>query len=339
MRAAVWNDQGTVDVVTLSKPRPRPGWVRLKVGACGICGSDLHGYKNPTMQWSGARPGHEITAFVDALGEGVQMDIGQMMAVEPIDSCGACPTCYDGHYNLCSQVKLLGFGHAGGLAEYVEAPANRLHALPQAMDMAVATMAEPLAGCVRAIRLAGVGLGKQVAVLGAGTIGLLTVAAARMGGAANIHVTARHPRQAELARTLGANETYQDIESMLAAVGDRAFDIIIETVGGWGDTLVEAVRVAAPGATIVNVGCFEGNTPIPGPMFFEKELTLRASNCYAFDQGYSDFALAVALLPSLATQVEPMITHKFALDDIVPAFDTALDKSTGSIKVQIHLAP
>ena len=337
MKAAVWNEQGSLDIVERSIPAPRPGWVRLKVGACGICGSDLHGYRNPEMGWSGTQPGHEITAYVDALGDGVNLDTGTLVAVEPTDACGSCSSCDEGHYNLCAQVKLLGFGLAGGLAEYVEAPAHRLHPLPDDIDMAVATLAEPLAVCVRAVRLAGVGFGKDVAVIGAGTIGLLTVAAARAGGANTVHISARHPRQAELARVLGADQTYTDIEEMLSAMGDRAFDIVIETVGGWGETLVEAVRIAAPGATIVNVGCFAGNTPIPGPMFFDKELILRASNCYAFDQGHSDFGLAVDLLPSLAEVVSPMVTHRFSLDEIVPAFDTARDKTTGSIKVQIHL--
>ena len=337
MKAAVWNDQGSLDIVERPTPSPRPGWVRLKVGACGICGSDLHGYENPEMGWSGMMPGHEITGYVDALGDGVNLPTGSLMAIEPIDACGACPSCDGGHYNLCAEVKLLGFAHAGGLAEYVEAPAQRLHPLPNDMDMALATMAEPLAVCVRAVRLAGIGFGRQVAVLGAGTIGLLTIAAARAGGASSIHVTARHPRQAELARALGADQTYSDINGMLDSMGDRAFDVVIETVGGWGETLIEAVWVAAPGATIVNIGCFEGNTPIPGPMFFKKELILRASNCYAFDQGYSDFALAVALLPSLANVVAPMVTHRFSLDEVIPAFNTAGDKSTGSIKVQVHL--
>ena len=337
MKAAVWNDQASLDIVELNIPSPRPGWVRLKVAACGICGSDLHGYQNPEMHWSGSQPGHEISAYVEELGDGVSLQTGTLMAVEPMDACGACRHCDGGHYNLCTEVKLLGFGLAGGLAEYVEAPAQRLHPLPVDMDLSVATLAEPLAVCVRAVRLAGVGFGKNVAVLGAGTIGLLAIAAARAAGANTIHVTARHPKQAELASALGADATYSDIDAMLSTMGDRAFDVVIETVGGWGETLMEAVWVAGAGATIVNVGCFEGNTSIPGPMFFKKELILRASNCYAFDEGYSDFALAVKLLASLSALVAPLVTHQFSLDEIIPAFDTARDKSTGSIKVQIHI--
>jgi len=336
MKAAVWNDHASLDVIDVEKPEPRPGWARVKVAACGVCGSDLHGYGHPEMGWAGMRPGHEITGFVDVCGDGVTLDHAGMVAVEPIDGCGHCPRCDGGRYNLCAETETIGFGRLhGGLAEYVEVPAERLHPLPETMALDVATLAEPLAVCVRAIRLSGLGLGQTVAVIGAGTIGLLAIAAAKAGGAGSIHAVARHPRQAELARAMGADATYGDSAALLDALGDRACDIVVETVGGWARTLVEAVEIAAPGATIVNVGCFEGETPIPGPMFFQKELILRASNCYAFEDGKSDFALATSLLGKLDSAVAPLVTHRFALDDVVPAFETAMDKGTGSIKVQV----
>ena len=337
MKAAVWNDLASLDIVEVAKPEPRPGWVRLRVAACGVCGSDLHGFERPEMAWSGMQPGHEISGYVDALGDGVVLNNSALMAVEPMHACGDCVSCNGGHYNLCADVALVGFGLPGGLAEFVEVPAHRLHPLPQKMALSVATLAEPLAVCVRAIRLSGLGFGHNVAVIGAGTIGLLTVAAARAAGANSVHVIARHPRQAEVAVVMGADATYTDAQSLLEAVGDRTCDVVIETVGGWSTTLIDAVNIAAPGATIVNVGCFEGDTPIPGPAFFSKELVLRASNCYAFDHGKSDFALAVSLLADLDTALAPLITHRYSLDDVVPAFHTARDKSSGSIKVQVQL--
>ena len=338
MKAAVWNETAGLDVIDVELPQPRPGWVRLRVAGSGVCGSDLHGLGKPEMGWAGMRPGHEICGYVDALGDGVHLDTRSLMAVEPMDTCGTCVSCRAGLRNLCPDVALLGFGQLhGGMAEYVEAPANCLHPLPSGMSLSVATLAEPLAVCARAVRLSGLGFGQHVAVVGAGTIGLLSVAAARAGGASSVHVIARHPQQAELAMMLGADATYSDADSMLAAVGDRTCDVVIETVGGWSTTLIDAVRVAAPAATIVNVGCFEGDTPIPGPMFFEKELVLRASNCYAFDQGQSDFALAARLLTKLGSSLEPLVTHRFALDQVAEAFETAFDKTSGSIKVQIQL--
>lgn len=173
-------------------------------------------------------------------------------------------------------------------------------------------------------------------MLGAGSIGLLSIAAAKAGGASSIHVTARHPQQAELARAFGADETYPDIDAMVDAVGDAAFDVVLETVGGNSRTLIEAASVAAPGATIVMLGYFYGNTPIPGPAFFNKELRLLASNCYAADAARTDFELAAQMLPELGDTIAPMVTHRYSLDETVRAFDTAADKSTGSIKVQVH---
>ncbi len=338
MKAAVWNERASLDVVEVAKPEPRPGWVRVKVAACGVCGSDLHGYGRPEMAWAGMRPGHEITGWVDALGEGVTDAPAGLVAVEPLHACGHCRDCDGGHYNLCAEVGIIGFGLPGGLADYVEVPAHRLHPLPHGMALDVATLAEPLAVCVRAVRLSGLGLGQTVAVIGAGTIGLLAIAAARAGGAGEIHAIARHPRQAELAAAMGADAVHADSAALLGAVGERACEIVIETVGGWATTLLDAVAIAAPGATIVNVGCFEGETPLPGPAFFAKEITLRASNCYAFDNGRSDFALAAALLARLDGALAPLVTHRFGLDEVVPAFDAAADKATGSIKVQVRMA-
>ena len=109
MKAAIWNGAASLDVVDVAKPDPRAGWVRLRVAACGVCGSDLHGFGRPEMGWSGMRPGHEISGYVDAVGEGVVLDYGGLMAVEPMDGCGHCVSCGTGHYNLCSDVELAGF--------------------------------------------------------------------------------------------------------------------------------------------------------------------------------------------------------------------------------------
>ena len=308
------------------------GWVRLKVASCGVCGSDLHTYRNRNGI-AGGTPGHEVAGFVDSAHA---LSAGSLVALEPIDSCGHCSFCVGGHYNRCADLTLMGEEHPGGMAEYVDAPASRVHVLPADMDVGVAALTEPLAVGVRAVRLAGMDLGARVAVLGGGTIGLMTTIAARAAGAASIHVTARHPQQAELAKALGADETFSDIEAMHAAVGDRAYHVVFETVGGLSHTISEAVRVATAGGVIVMLGVFDADTPVPGLEFMMKELTLVGSSCYAFDSDRSDFAIAAAMLPGLGASLEPVVTHRFALDEVARAFATAMDKSTGSVKVQIQ---
>ncbi len=334
MKAAVWNAKGSIEVVDRALPALEPGWVRLEVASCGICGSDLHDYRRRAGV-TGRIPGHEVAGYVSDVGEPT-LPAGTLAALEPIESCGHCLCCRSGHYNRCAAVELFGIDRSGGFAQYVDVPAERLHPLSAHLDVGVAALAEPLAVAVRAVRLARMDLGARVAVLGGGTIGLLSVAAARTAGAGSIHVSARHPHQAETARALGADEAFSNIDAMHAAAGERAYDVVLETVGGHAPTIREAVRVADAGGVIVMVGVFDDETPLPAPEFLGKELTLVGSNCYALDADRSDFALAAAMLGSMRDELATLLTHRFRLDEIRRGFDTAMDKSTGAIKVQIQ---
>ena len=336
MRVAVWDARGSIEVVDKALPELEPGWVRLQVASCGICGSDLHDFRGGGGV-AGRTPGHEVAGHVTGAGAAA-LPAGTLAALEPIDSCGHCPCCMSGHYNRCAHGELFGLDRPGGFAEYLDVPAQRLHPLPAGLDVGIAALAEPLAVAVRAARLARLDLGARVAVLGGGTIGLLSVVAARAGGAGSIHVTARYPHQAELARALGADEAFADIDAMHSATGDRAYDVVIETVGGHAHTIREAVRVADAGGTIVMVGVFDDETPLPALDFLSKELILVGSNCYALDADRGDFALATALLLQRRDGLAAMLTHRFSLDEIRRGFDTAMDKSTGVIKVQIQPA-
>ena len=335
MRAAAWNGSGSLDVADGPSPEPPPGWARLTVAACGICGSDLHGFRHGSGGRLGHRPGHEVAGYLDKLNADIALTQGTLYALEPIDSCGHCGQCRTGHYNRCRSRRLIGAGAPGGLAEQVLVPAHRLHPLPDGFDHHLAALSEPLGVCVRGARLGNIGFSGRVAIIGAGSIGLLSIPAALAAGAGEVLITARHPQQQELARHLGAHHVFANTQALLDALGNDYAETVIETVGGKADTLIDAATIAAPGGIIVKLGIFMGTTPIPSLVFFDKELTLIASNCYAFDGAESDFAMTTALLAELAATLEPVVTHKFALSDVNRAFETALDKATGSIKVQI----
>jgi threonine dehydrogenase-like Zn-dependent dehydrogenase len=122
----------------------------------------------------------------------------------------------------------------------------------------------------------------------------------------------------------GAHQVFADTQSLVDAVGNGYAETVIETVGGKADTLIDAATLAAPGGTIVKLGIFMGTTPIPSLVFFDKELTLVASNCYAFDGAVSDFAMTTALLVDLADKLAPVVTHRFGLGDVNRAFETTL---------------
>ena len=333
MKAAVWNDSGALDVGERSLPEPRPGWVRIAVRSAGICGTDLHFYRGSFPSPAGLLPGHEVGGVVDLPGEGVALEAGTPVAVEPLFGCGRCPQCLTGAYNRCPQRTLLGVSARGGLAEYMTAPATSLYPLPDGVAPEEGSLVEPLAVCVRGARLGKVGLGDRVLILGAGTIGLLSVVTARAAGAAEVHVTARHNRQREAAHMLGVTGAYGSADEVAKALGDRAADVVIETVGGRASTRGEAVRLVRPGGTVVMLGVFEGDTPLPGLEFSLKEVRLVGSNCYARSGVTSDFAVAVGLLRDHLAAVQPLVTHRFSLDQVNQAFATAADKATGSIKV------
>jgi len=224
----------------------------------------------------------------------------------------------------------------GGMAEYVTVPAATLYALPVDLPPHIAALAEPSAVCVRALRLARLDLGERVAILGGGSIGLLSILCARAGGAGEVLITARYPHQQALARHLGADAVFGSASELLAAVGEQHADVVVETVGGQAETLTESVQIARSGGRVVIVGLFDGRPSLPGMDLFRKELTLTASNCYGRECHQSDFAIATAMVSEQKGLLEPLVTHRFKLDQVAQAFATAADKSTQSIKVQIN---
>jgi|TARA_B100000315_G_scaffold173231_1_gene161652 threonine dehydrogenase-like Zn-dependent dehydrogenase len=231
---------------------------------------------------------------------------------------------------------LYGVTTNGGMADLLAVPAHCVHPLSGGITMTMAALCEPLAVCVRAMRLANVGPGDRVAVLGAGSIGLIAIVAARAAGAKDVYITARHEHQREFARALGATEVFADGTSAATALGERLVDVVIETVGGEADTLVEAIHLARPGGTIAVLGAFTGAPPIPALMVMAKELHLVGSSCYAHDTPEGDFALATQLAQRHQDDLVALVTHTFALDQVAAAFATAEDKGTGSIKIHVR---
>lgn len=336
MKAAAFGDTGDILLSDVKVPEPRPGWVRLATAAVGICGTDLNLLYAHGHTARGVQPGHEIAGFVDAMGDGVSLATGQLVAVEPIMGCGQCRFCARGLHNLCPNLRLFGMTARGGMAEYVTVPSSTLYALPVDLPPHIAALAEPTAVCVRALRLARLDLGERVAILGGGSIGLLSILCARAGGAGEVLITARYPHQQALARHLGADAVFGSASELLAAVGEQHADVVVETVGGQAETLTESVQIARSGGRVVIVGLFDGRPSLPGMDLFRKELTLTASNCYGRECHQSDFAIATAMVSEQKGLLEPLVTHRFKLDQVAQAFATAADKSTQSIKVQIN---
>ena len=335
MKAAVWNDRGSLDIVERPVPEPKPGWIRVRVSAVGICGTDLHFYRGSFPSPAGLLPGHEVGGVIDALGEGVQLPVGAAVAVEPQSFCGECYQCRTGNHNRCPTRILFGVTGRGGCAEFATIPAYSAYILPNDVPSAVGALAEPLAVCVRGLHRGRVQSGQRVVILGAGTIGLMSLLGARMAGAAETLVVARHPHQQRAAQALEADAVLHDTDALRERLDGAAVDCVIETVGGRAATLMDAVRLVRPGGIVLMLGVFDGTSQIPALDFSTKEVTMVGSNCYGRGGSHTDFEIAIDLLRKNLKPLTALVTHRFALDQVNQAFATAADKHSGSIKVHI----
>jgi threonine dehydrogenase-like Zn-dependent dehydrogenase len=266
----------------------------------------------------------------------VTLATGTAVTLEPLIGCGQCRSCRTGLHNLCTTVRLCGFTRPGGMAEFLTVPADALHALPADLPPHIAALSEPMAVCVRGMRLARIDLGERVAILGAGSVGLLSILAARAAGAGEVLISARYPHQQALAHALGADAVFDSSQALLDAAGPQHVDVVVETVGGHAGTIGESAQIARSGGRIIMLGVFSHDPPLPAFTFFQKELSLHASNCYGRECHQPDFALAIRLIAAHRDRLEPLVTHRFKLDQVVTAFATAADKSTHSIKVQVQ---
>jgi threonine dehydrogenase-like Zn-dependent dehydrogenase len=339
MRAAFCTSPGTFELRDLPRPELRAGQVLVRVRSCGICGSDLDWYEGPFPP-PAVCPGHEIAGEVaEVEGPAGEVGVGDRVAVEPLAVCGRCPACEAGDYQICNGVEFLGVSRDGGFAEYVAVPRERVYALPPELDFAVGGLAEPAAVCVHGVRLGGVASGDRVLILGAGTIGLLSVMVARAAGAAKVAITARHPHQAEMARRLGATRVFpanpEGDRARAEFFRDSPPDVVLETVGGGGETLNDAIQSVRPGGTVVLLGIFPSKPPCDALSLVVKEVRLVGSLTYGRRNGRVDFEVALRMMASNAPVVHDLVTHRFDLEAIREAFETASDKKRGAIKVAV----
>lgn len=337
MKAAAFGDNHSINLLETDAPEIPPGWVRVAVGSVGICGSDLHMLHGMMGDRRGITPGHEVAGVVESVGDNVSVATGTRVAVEPIHGCGNCHHCLGGYPQRCKQMMLFGLTTNGGMADLVCVPEHCLHPVENDISMTMAALCEPLAVCLRALRLANMSPGARVGILGAGSVGLVAIVAARALGAAEVYITARHPHQQALANGLGATAAFADRDGAFGAIGGEHLDITVETVGGTADTLVDATQLTRSGGTIAMLGAFDGSPALPAFQFLGKELRLVGSSCYGHEGSESDFASAVRMAGDYQSDLLNLVTHTYKLDEAAEAFATAKDKRTGSIKV--HITP
>lgn len=332
VKAAILHGPRDLRLESSRAPEVRADEVLVRVAMAGLCGTDYR-------IWSGDRPvayprvmGHECVGRVEAVGPGVtRVAPGDRVAVEPNYSCGTCPLCREGNRNLCLARTAVGIDVDGCFAELVRVPSRCCWRAPAAVADEDLVLTEPLAVVVRAVGRGSVRSGETVAVVGAGTLGLLALQVAQSHGA-RVLVVGRSTRRFALARELGAEATHALAEGSVEAAarvfsGREGVDCVIETAGT-AEAVHHALMLVRPGGRVVLTGLPHEPTPVEFFFVVRREVTIAGSMIYQ-----DEFAEAMRLLADGIVKTRPLVTHHFALDTISDAFTAHTQPD--SIKVAV----
>jgi L-iditol 2-dehydrogenase len=342
MKAAVLHGVGDLRVEAVPKPEiADPDDVLVRIGAVGVCGSDIHFLERGRIGDFVVRApvilGHEASGTVAAIGPGVtSLAVGDRVAIEPGRPCRRCEFCHRGEYNLCPEVVFLAAPPVDGVfAEYLVWPADFLFKLPDHVGVEEGAMCEPLSVGMWAARRARVKPGDSVAVLGSGPIGLTALQAAAYAGATTIVATDFVPFRLEAAKRLGATHLVDlnqadAVEAVLSLTHGRGVDVVFECAGAIPSTQ-QAVHLVRRGGTVQLVGMPSvDDFELPVYAMIGKELTLgglfRYANCYAD---------AIAGIAAGRIDVKSLITHRYSLDDCPAAMEFAATEKAKALKVVV----
>jgi L-iditol 2-dehydrogenase len=338
MKAALKTARGDFEVKDIETP-PLPGsdWVRARVCVAGICGTDLRHWKVEDPDLEGKIMGHELAGEVEEVGEDVtDLKKGDRVVIETVLGDGTCEWCRIQRYNLCPDlypVRMETVSRA--FAEYVIAPARKMYKLPDNVSFEEAALLDTFSVSLHAIQISGLKINDKVAVIGAGPIGLGQLQLAKLYGA-EVIVTDVVDDALEMAKKLGADATVNtekedEKQKLMEFTDGRGVDIAFECAGGKSmpTTLRQATEYARIGGKVVIVGGFDS-----GPMAIEldwqhiqkAEIQLLPSASYSYWGIYPEMKMCLDLLAAGKLDAKSLITHRFSLDDINEAFETANDK-------------
>jgi threonine dehydrogenase-like Zn-dependent dehydrogenase len=353
MRTAVFYGGPDIRVEETPTPAPGPDEALVRIGAAGICGSDLHLYRgeNPWGGWGGDGPrrgGHELAGTVAAVGADVTgLVVGQRVGVEPMHlvGCGQCRFCRRGDYHLCpTRGQRRGQPtYSAGFSEYDLVVADNLFPIPDSVSIEAASLLDVYACGVHALNRVPLRPFETVVVLGTGPIGMTAGQVARAAGARRVIMVGRRDELLAVAREVGAadavvNATREEVGPAVRRLTDGlGAEVVIESVGSHEATMRAAVEAAAPGAHIAVIGAFIGDVAVPYAEANRKELTVAICNSYSTWNGVREFQIALDMIAEGRVQAEPLVTHRFPLDRIADGFTAANDKrASGAVKVVIQ---
>lgn len=339
MKALLLDEYRHLAVVDLPIPSAGSGEVLIRVAACGICGSDVHGYDGS----SGRRippvvMGHEAAGVVAAIGEGVSgFSVGDRVTFDSTVFCGECSFCLRGDVNLCEQRQVMGvscgeYRRAGAFAEYVAVPERIVYPLPDAMGFSEAAMLEAVSVALHAVNVAEMGGGETAMVIGAGMIGLLVVQAARVGGAARVISADIDATRLRLASEVGADGVIEAsgealVREVMRLTDGRGVDVVFEAVGR-DETVGAAIDCVRKGGTVVLVGNIAPTVTLPLQKVVTRQIRLQGSCASA-----GEYPEAIRLIAGGAIKVAPLITAVAPLRDGPEWFERLYGREPNVMKV------
>jgi L-iditol 2-dehydrogenase len=338
MKALLLSEYKHLEIADLPRPSPGDGEVLVSVAACGICGSDVHGYDGS----SGRRippivMGHEAAGTISALGEGVRgFAVGDRVTFDSTIFCGACSNCRRGDVNLCENRQVLGvscgeFRRPGAFAEYVAVPSRILYRLPESLSFSEAAMLEAVSVALHGVSLAEVSAGSTALVLGAGMIGLLTLQALRAAGCSRVFVADLDQTRLKLAQDVGATAVLSSeadvVEQIMQLTGGVGVDLAIEAVGR-NETVKASIESVCKGGTVVLVGNISPEVTLPLQKVVTRQIRLQGSCASS-----GEYPRAIELLASGAIQVKPFITAVAPLEDGPRWFERLYAREPNLMKV------
>lgn len=339
MKALLLRQYGAVEMVDMPVPEPAEDELLVRVRACGICGSDVHGLDGST----GRRippivMGHEAAGVVERVGAFVDaFSPGERVTFDSTISCGRCGFCRAGRMNLCDNRRVLGvscgdYRRHGAFAEYVVVPQHVAYRLPDGLPFEHAAMIEAVSIAVHATARAAPRLGDAALVVGAGMIGQLVIQALRLAGCRPVIAADIDPTRLELARRLGADHTV-DARSPDAArhvvqlTGGRGADVAMEVVGA-AAALRLTIDGARKGGTVVLVGNSSPTVELALQAAVSRELDLRGS-CAS----NGEYPLCIELLASGRIDVRPLLSAVAPLEEGPRWFGRLYAREPGLMKV------
>ena len=341
MKASYLTKPSTIEIIDQPQPELNAGELLIEIKHVGLCGSDLHYYRHGRLGDNVVTEplilGHEASGIVAGKAGDVDgFDIGDRVVIEPGLPCFSCSHCRKGSYNLCNDVAFMSVpGYNGALREYVNFSSLGVFKLPDGVSLRDAALIEPLAVGYNAAETAGITAGSSVCIMGAGPIGLTAAEAARIMGAAKIMITDTDDHRLSIASKHGVDTALNILrDDAEKAAGDltlgRGFDFVIDATGV-PSAMEGCISLAAKNSVIVFVGLGEESMRLSGYRMVKKQLTIKGVNRYA-----NHFQPVIELLAAGRYDLNDFISHEYAFEDIVDAFNFATSNSENKMKVMIN---